>query len=175
MLAIQEAIPAPSSPLERLFCEHHARVFRAAYRVTGNASDAEDVLQTVFLRLARGGGGESLEKPASYLYRAALNAALDVVRRRRLAEPLEAADGAVAAEGTPALLDVAELRRALRRALTGLSPRAAEMFALRYFEGLGNGEIARQMGTSSAVVAVTLFRARRRMQNDLRRLLAGRR
>ena len=37
--------------LEVIFKEHHGMVFRAAYRVTGNAGDAEDVLQTVFLRL----------------------------------------------------------------------------------------------------------------------------
>ena len=39
--------------LERVFRESHAAVFRAAYRVTGNASDAEDALQTVFLRLLK--------------------------------------------------------------------------------------------------------------------------
>ena len=46
---------AGHAQLERLYREHHARVFRAAYRVTGDATDAEDVLQTVFLRLARRG------------------------------------------------------------------------------------------------------------------------
>jgi RNA polymerase sigma-70 factor (ECF subfamily) len=39
--------------LERVFLEHQARIFRAAYRITGNVHDAEDVLQTIFLRLAR--------------------------------------------------------------------------------------------------------------------------
>src|SRR6266478_5535474 len=42
------------SPLEILFRQHSDRVFRTAHRVTGSAADAEDVLQTVFLRLARG-------------------------------------------------------------------------------------------------------------------------
>ena len=39
--------------LEQIFLEHKDLVYRAAYRVTGNSSDAEDVLQTVFLRLVR--------------------------------------------------------------------------------------------------------------------------
>ena len=39
--------------LEQIYLEHKDLVFRAAYRVTGNLSDAEDVLQTVFLRLVR--------------------------------------------------------------------------------------------------------------------------
>ena len=42
-----------SQGVEALFREHHDQVFRAAYRVTGSAVDAEDVLQTVFLRLVR--------------------------------------------------------------------------------------------------------------------------
>src|SRR5208283_627243 len=45
--------PAPSPDWDLVFREHHSTVFRAAYRVTGNASDAEDVLQTVFMRLLR--------------------------------------------------------------------------------------------------------------------------
>ena len=40
--------------LEVLFQQHHQRIVRTAYRVTGSAADAEDVLQTVFLRVARG-------------------------------------------------------------------------------------------------------------------------
>jgi RNA polymerase sigma factor (sigma-70 family) len=176
MLASLEAIsPEAGSPLERLFHDHHARVYRAAYRVTGSATDAEDVLQTVFLRLARQGETVVLDNPASYLYRAALNAALDVVRRRQAIQPLEAALDVAAVDAAPVLVDVAELRGALRRALAGLSPRAAEMFALRYLEGHGNREIARQMRTSAAVVAVTLFRARRQLKHDLRRFLSERR
>ena len=38
---------------ERMFQEYHGLVYRAAYRITGNAEDAEDVLQTLFLRLLR--------------------------------------------------------------------------------------------------------------------------
>ena len=69
---------APQQKLERIYLDHHAQVFRAAYRITGNSSDAEDVLQTVFLRLARAERGETLsETPGSYLHRAAVNAALE--------------------------------------------------------------------------------------------------
>ncbi len=46
-------LPEPPRELEKLFHEHNALIFRTAYRVTGSAEDAEDVLQTVFLRLAR--------------------------------------------------------------------------------------------------------------------------
>jgi len=48
-----------------------------------------------------------------------------------------------------------------------LAPRAAEMFILRYVEEHGNREIAALMGTSQAVVAVTLFNARSRLKKRL--------
>src|ERR1700761_8908922 len=70
--------------LERIFRENHAMVFRAAYRITGNAGDAEDVLQTVFLRMVkRDPGAEPVGNMASFLHRSAVNAALDVVRTRQ--------------------------------------------------------------------------------------------
>ena len=43
----------PAADLERIFRENYAAVFRAAYRITGNASDAEDALQTLFLRMIK--------------------------------------------------------------------------------------------------------------------------
>ena len=72
------------SGLEEAFRKHRMSVFRAAYRITGNAADAEDVLQTVFLRLARRDDSD-IANVGSYLYRAALNAALDVLRSRQTA------------------------------------------------------------------------------------------
>ena len=71
-----------------LYERHYEAVFRAALRVTGNPADAEDVLQTVFLRIvargARGEDGEDVALPAAYFRRAAVNAAVDVLRRREL-------------------------------------------------------------------------------------------
>src|SRR4029434_10322703 len=68
-----------------LYERHYEAVFRAALRVTGNPADAEDVLQTVFLRvLAREREVEDAALPAAYFRRAAVNAAVDVLRRREL-------------------------------------------------------------------------------------------
>lgn len=162
----------PPPELERLFAEHAQRVYRAAFRVTGNRADAEDVLQTVFLRLVRREDGVDLGPGApSYLYRAALNASLDVVRGRLRAglEPLDdrgstAVDPAAGPERQRA---GRELGAALRRALATLAPRLAEVFVLRYLEGLDNREIGRLLGTSQGVVAVQLHRARRRLRREL--------
>jgi RNA polymerase sigma-70 factor (ECF subfamily) len=164
--------------LSQLFGEHHRRVLRAAYRITGNMADAEDVAQTVFLRLASASG--PVTNAGSYLYRAAINGALDSLRRRKAAatEPLEGASG-IASTGPGSSpegeVSDAELGELLRMAIAELAPRAAEMFTLRYLEELGNREIAALMGTSQAVVAVTLHNARSKLKKRLRELDWGRR
>src|SRR6185369_9253178 len=77
------AVPSPPDEIEVLFREHHEHIFRAAYRVTGSAVDAEDVLQTVFLRLVRRKEKVDLSpSPGSYFHRAAVNASLDLLRSR---------------------------------------------------------------------------------------------
>lgn len=166
-------IPATetSELLSRLYAEHHRRVLRAAWRITGSMADAEDVAQSVFLRLLSG-DGRAMTNPASYLYRAAINGALDLLRRRRTAaaESLDAAADLASTRpgGLPeAEVSNRELGQWLRSAIGELSPRAAEMFALRYLEELGNREIAQCMGTSQAVVAVTLHQARAKLKKRL--------
>jgi RNA polymerase sigma-70 factor (ECF subfamily) len=167
--------------LETLFQEHHERVFRAAWRVTGSASDAEDVLQIVFLRLLRSGeGGSELgdwsEHPERYLSRAAINAALDVLRRRKSSRFVgldEVGQKTMRCSGrSPQESEEdRELRKLIREAVSRLGEKAAEMFALRYFEGYDNGEIARMMGTSTLVVGVTLHRARAKLRKEIGRYL----
>jgi RNA polymerase sigma-70 factor, ECF subfamily len=167
------AVANRTEGIERVFLAHHERVFRAAYRVTGNASDAEDVLQTVFLRLLRYEHDiNGVEDAGRYLHRAGVNAALDLVRSRKSASsvPLEGAE-------TSGLRDLGrspsqqqddlEQREALRAAVARLHPTAAEMFILRYFEGYDNAEVAKMMDTSEGTVAVTLHRTRARLQKEL--------
>jgi RNA polymerase sigma-70 factor (ECF subfamily) len=178
--------PSPDSPgsalsertgpnrLEGLWATHSEKVYRAAYRVTGNAADAEDAVQTVFLRLARLPEGKLREDAGGFLHRSAVNAGLDILRSRQRAGwvPLERVEVVASSSlGNPERdRSTHELRRHLRLALSRLSPRAAEMFALRYFEGLGNGEIADLLDVSPGVVAVLLHRTRARLRKELRAL-----
>jgi RNA polymerase sigma-70 factor (ECF subfamily) len=145
-------------------------VFRTAYRITGNAGDAEDALQTVFLRLLRrSGDAEPLENAESYLRRAAINAALDVIRSRQAEQtvPLPEENSALT-PAAPAQADVSGLRQALANAMAGLKPRQAEVFALRFLEGLSNREIAETLGISQVLVAVIVHRTRQQLRKELR-------
>ncbi len=163
--------------LSRLFAEHYRRVLMAAHRITGTMADAEDVAQAVFLRLGTAQAPE-VANAGSYLYRAAINGALDLLRRRKAAalEPLESAAGEVSTNSGSSPEHEAsnrELGRLLRHAIGDLPPRAAEMVALRYLEELDNREIAKLMGTSAAVVAVTLHQSRSKLKKRLIELQRG--
>jgi RNA polymerase sigma-70 factor (ECF subfamily) len=153
--------------LDELYQAHHAMVFRTAHRITGNAADAEDVLQTVFLRLVRRDAAalSEIDNPESYLRRSAVNAALDIVRGRQADNSL--ALETLAASGS--CTELRDLRDTVRRALSKLAPKTAEMVALRFFEGYTNPEIAKLLGMSQIVVAVTVHRARKKLRQELMR------
>ncbi len=179
MAVPKESAELSATDLERIFREHHALVFRAAYRITGNATDAEDVLQTVFLRMMkRDADAAPVGNMASFLHRSAVNAALDLVRSRQhvrnipldelepvLAEPAYRSPDRAHSSG--------EIRDWLRGALARLNPKIAEMFTLRFFEGKDNPEIARILNTTPGTVAVTLSRTRDRLQKEFQAYLGG--
>ncbi len=163
----------PAGELETLFQTHHGRVFRTAQRITGSAADAEDVLQTVFLRLVKGQESYDLSRnPEAYLSRAAINASLDLLRSRTRSKSvgLDDADMEALAGHTrspEALHADRELQNLVRQAVSRLGKTAGEMFVLRYYEGLDNKEIAVLLETSPLVVGVVLHRARTRLRKEI--------
>jgi RNA polymerase sigma-70 factor, ECF subfamily len=165
-----------SPGLEQMFLSHKDMVFRAAYRITGNGTDAEDVLQTVFLRLIRQRDLAAITNLPGYLHRSAVNASLDLLRSRKDTKTVSLDQDpqqawAVCVEITGR---VTELRDWLRQALTRLNPRWAEMFVLRFVEDFSNREIAGMMKTSPAVVAVVLHRTRAQLKKDFKSLTKAR-
>ncbi|MBT71061.1 MAG: hypothetical protein CMQ15_03330 [Gammaproteobacteria bacterium] len=159
-----------TATIDELFSEHHEKVLLAAYRVTGNMQDAEEVLQSVFLRLLKRREPQSYGvSAAAYLRRAATNAGIDLLRSKyrsktdRLIEEIHPSTRGAADSEAQQI----ELRSHLRKALLSLEQHAAEVFALRFFEDFSNAEIAELLDTSPNTIAVTLHRARTRLQEIL--------
>lgn len=161
-----------SPDFDEIFRQHSSMVYRTARAVTGNAEDAEDVLQTIFLRLLRQESVGPIKKnPRAYLYRAAVNLSLDLLRarqRRNIADDDVERLETQAETGYARFSD--ELHRQLNDALAQLSPEAAQILVLRYVHDYSDAEISKLLGTSRGAIALRLFRLRAR----LKKILGGR-
>ena len=145
-------------------------IFRTAYRITGNAADAEDVLQTIFLRLLRQPPGAApLDQEESYLRRAAVNASLDLIRQKQTARSVPINEAALPAAQPTSSATAADsgIKECLRRALRTLTERAAEIFTLRYFEDLSYEQMATALGCSMGTVASRLSRGHKMLAAKL--------
>ena len=173
ILQFGEPIEMTSAPVlagfAGLYERHYEAVFRAALRVTGSPADAEDVLQTVFVRLLsqhdKVERDEAAERPVAYFRRAAVNAAVDLLRRRAVQAETAYDDRAPHAAVDPALL----LKEQLRRAIATLDREDATLFLLRHVEGLSNQELADEFQLEKNNVAVRLHRIRTRLQAEMER------
>ena len=140
-------------------------VLRTAFGVTGSREDAQDVLQTVFLRLVSRELPPDLERnPKAYLYRAAVNVSVSLLRQRkrrpsmRLSEQIEI-------PVAPSDSGVLEARhRLLYESLAEMDAQSAEIVILRHVHGMSIQEIAALLGKSRSLVAVRLFRSRARLK-----------
>ena len=163
---IEMTAPPVLAGFAGLYERHYEAVFRTALRVTGRPADAEDVLQTVFVRvLSRREQAEAAQRPAAYFKRAAVNAAVDLLRRRAVQAETAYDDRAPHAAVDPALL----LKEQLRRAIATLEREDATLFLLRYVEGLSNQELADEFQLEKNNVAVRLHRIRLRLQAEMER------
>jgi len=159
----------------RIFEEHYDLVYRTAYSITRTTQDAEDVVQTIFLRLIRRETPPDLTKnPRGYLYRAAVNVALKAVRSRDRhilsgdSEEFEAGSG-----GTDGRDRDEKLDERLWLAIAELNEAAAQILILRYVHNYSLSEIAGLLGTSRSTVAVSLFRSRARLKKLIRHSEGG--
>ena len=164
--AFEEANGRYRSPLEAV-----------AYRIVGNQADAEDVVQRVFLALPRAAyrGSASLW---SYLYRAAVNTSVNLLRSRKrndgLRREVRAQSltlGATAASDPEAQVFEAEALSAVAKALLRVKPQHRRVLVLRINHGLSNTEIARREGIPLATVGTRLRRGREELREMLQPLL----
>jgi RNA polymerase sigma-70 factor (ECF subfamily) len=158
-----------SEELDRIFREHHHLVFRTAYCVTGSREDAQDVAQTIFLRLLRRDSPPDLLKnPKAYLYRAAVNLSLNTIRSRRRHVQVNDAESFEKLV-TPAAPDATEeLHKRLYEAIAELDAESSQVLILRYVHNYSIADIAKLLGKSYTLITVRLFRSRTRLKQIIR-------
>ena len=164
----------------RLLVERHSRkLFRLAYRLTGNNDDAEDIVQETFLRAYR--SLDQFDERAvftSWLYRIATNYSLDVLRNRKHKQVVslsvagaEAVDATEwVASNTPGPERVAfsgQMQERIAEALDQLTPHERTAFTLRHFEGHTTEEIGVALKIGANAAKQVVFRAVQKMRRAL--------
>jgi RNA polymerase sigma-70 factor (ECF subfamily) len=158
----------------RLLVERHSRsIYRLAYRMTGRAEDAEDVVQDTFVRAYRQiDRFEARSHFGTWLYRIAFNCAVDYTRTRQHRERPESLDAlgrAPVTSGPSAhdLLYASEIDGRVRQALDDLSAQERAAFVMRHFEGCTIDEICRALDLKTNAAKHAVFRAVRKMRAAL--------
>jgi RNA polymerase sigma factor (sigma-70 family) len=156
-----EVVPGPPRPepsLDELFRVHADSLIRLGYLLTGAESVAEDLVQDVFARLAR--GRTVVEQPEAYLRRSVVNAANTWHRRRRLE-----VRHARAQVPQHASLGARELADALRV----LTTRERAVVVLHYYEGRTIDEVAEILGCPRGTAASLQSRALAKLRKVIER------
>jgi RNA polymerase sigma-70 factor (ECF subfamily) len=129
--------------VEDLFRQHHELVYRTAYSILHSAADAEDVVQSLFLRLVRRQlPPEVRTNVRGYFYRAAVNQSLDIIRARRRCELVADMETLDVPSGSADTQFAERLHRELDAALAELSPEAVQILLLRYTHNYSDKQIA---------------------------------
>ena len=151
-----------AAAMERLYHRYRDWAFRLAYGFTGNAHDAEEVVQDVFRQFfARVDRFEMRSKLTTFLYTMVKHRSIDLIRKRRPTETL--AFDPVA----PALRDEDRERRALLELVASLPEKQREVVVLRFGEGLQLDEIAGRMDIAIGTVKSRLHHALAALRNSL--------
>ena len=169
----------------RALVERHGRaVYRLAYRMTGSAQDAEDVVQETFLKaykqLSR---FESRANFGTWLHRIAVNCSIDLIRARPHRETghddgdLEQFGAVVESTGTTGtsperLMMSTEVQQRIGDAMSSLSRMERAAFILRHFEGRSIEEISQSLGLKTNAAKHSIFRAVRKMRSALEPFIA---
>jgi RNA polymerase sigma factor (sigma-70 family) len=149
---------------EAIFRRYERDLYRFCAGILGEPQDAQDALQNTMIKVMRALPGERREvKLKPWLYRVAHNEAIDVQRRRRRTDPLEAA---IVDWGT-ALDERAEQQERLRKLfedMADLPRRQRATLVMRELNGLEFGEIGAALDTSPGAARQALYEARRGLQ-----------
>ena len=159
---------------EELYKRHSSRLYSVAYRMTGSAADAEDLLQDIFLQIHRRLDSYRGEAAlGTWLHRLAVNACLDFLRskqgrRQKATDSLDEVDSVEPVAHASWRPDSALNRMDLERAVAQLPPSYRQAFLLHDVEGFEHHEISESLGIAVGTSKSLVHKARMRLRTLLR-------
>src|SRR5947209_5810654 len=171
-VALDEPAAATPPSWDEVVREHADRVYRLAYRLTGNPHDAEDLTQETFIRVFRSLSSYTPGTFEGWLHRITTNLFLDMARRRQRIRFEGLGDQAVGLlrddEPTPAqAFDARHLDTDVQQALEALAPEYRAAVVLCDIEGLSYEEIAATLGVKLGTVRSRIHRGRAQLRAAL--------
>jgi RNA polymerase sigma-70 factor (ECF subfamily) len=164
---VQECLAGDEHAFEILLLRYQGPVFNAILRMVRQRDEASDLTQTAFLKAYEQlGKFDSQHKFFSWLYRIAINEAINHVKRRGRLEPLDGEWASSARSPEDALVG-SDLSVHVQDALMSISSDYRAVLVLRHFEGCSYDEIARIVGVPEKTVKSRLFSARRQLKELL--------
>src|SRR6266550_4534996 len=169
---LPDAAPWTPPTWDEVVRTHSARVYRLAYRLTGNVPDAEDLTQEVFVRVFRSLSSYTPGTFEGWLHRITTNLFLDMARRRQRIRFEGLGDQALGllrdGEPTPAqAFDARHLDTDVQQALEALAPEYRAAVVLCDIEGLSYEEIAATLGVKLGTVRSRIHRGRAQLRAAL--------
>ncbi|RXR26303.1 RNA polymerase sigma factor SigE [Oerskovia turbata] len=158
---------------DQIVREHSARVYRLAYRLTGNQHDAEDLTQETFIRVFRSLSSYTPGTFEGWLHRITTNLFLDQVRRKQRIRMEAMGDDSAQYPATGEMThpergyEHTHLDHDVQRALDALSPEYRAAVVLCDIEGLSYEEIAVTLGIKLGTVRSRIHRARTQLRAAL--------
>ena len=167
-----------TATLEALVARHGNHVYQVAFHLTGSTSDAEDIVQTVFLKLYNHWAYVSrVSNLPGWINRVATNVCIDLLRKKKVRGPSvenSTLDRTLAGGRSPAReVENKELAEKLQEAMSTLPRRQLAALVLFDHEGLKGREIARILDVTETAVRSYVHEARRRLREILTPYLRG--
>ena len=188
-IAVERTLAGDRDAYRVLVARHSRTMYRMAYRMTGNAHDAEEVVQESFLRayqkLKQFAGDANF---GTWVYRIAANYAIDRLRQRNSEEarrenPGKAGEDSLEVDPLSQVQDIspsperlassAQLADRIKAALAELSPAERTAIVMRHWDGCGIEEIATVLKSNSNATKNTVFRAVQKLRRSLKPVLEG--
>jgi RNA polymerase sigma factor (sigma-70 family) len=163
-------LPTAATSWFREHVQPHERALRAYLHGVVRPADIDDLIQESYYRILRAWSeGEVIASPRGLLFAIARNAARDLVRRRRVSDPIpitETEAARVFSAGPDVSEAVSRRQEAelLATAIAELPPRCREILVLRKFENLSHREIAQRLGIATHTVEAQLTKALHRCE-----------
>lgn len=149
--------------IEFLFKSFYSPLCKAVYKIVRDADAAEDIVQEVFYKVWRNRETLDLSKSVkSYLYRSAVNTALNYLEKHKRTIDLEENEvikSGLSANATEDILDGTELEQKINYAIDGLPPRCKAVFVMSRFEEMSYQEIADALNVTVKAVEKQMSKA----------------